>query len=398
MKNEFIKKLLKGAELSLMSSLITASVFFGSGMTALAEEPDDINIDIIDSAETYTFEENNLISLEDYIDHEIDIIQTPVYNSTTFAGSKLTGINKTIYEKGKTVVEQVANGDRDSSVCSFTLAELGIDKQYTLKELGITSLSTQEEMDDAYLKLVNASGFSTMDIRLIANAIRSDCPYERYWMGLQTRVTPPGARVSGYTFDDAVIYFTGDVSLLIEVNNDYMGSDGVYSVNTSKTKGVKNTINTVNGILAEAKNKNDREKVDYYKERICGLVEYNDDALTPGYPYGDPWQLVYVFDNDPSTNVVCEGYSKAFNYLCEKTQFSDPSILCYTVTGFMGNPGETGEGHMWNVVHWNNNTNYMVDVTNTDIAGDELFMVLPVSGDVNNGYVFKVAGTNVLYK
>ena len=33
-----------------------------------------------------------------------------------------------------------------------------------------------------------------------------------------------------------------------------------------------------------------------------------------GLPYGDPWQLIYVFDDDPDTNVVCEGYAKAFKY------------------------------------------------------------------------------------
>lgn len=30
----------------------------------------------------------------------------------------------------------------------------------------------------------------------------------------------------------------------------------------------------------------------------------------------DPWQLIHVFDGDTTTNVVCEGCSKAFVYTC----------------------------------------------------------------------------------
>lgn len=57
--------------------------------------------------------------------------------------------------------------------------------------------------------------------------------------------------------------------------------------------------------------------------------------------------------------MVCEGYSKAFQYLCD---LSD--ITCYTVTGMMN--GGTGEGpHMWNIVA-NNGKYYMADITNSD--------------------------------
>ena len=111
-------------------------------------------------------------------------------------------------------------------------------------------------------------------------------------------------------------------------------------------------------IVKEFQGYTETEKLYGYKEMICYLTSYNDD-VTEDDEYGDPWQLIYVFDGDDSTNVVCEGYSKAFQYLCD---LSD--ITCYTVTGIMN--GGTGEGpHMWNIVA-NNGKYYMADITNSD--------------------------------
>ena len=107
------------------------------------------------------------------------------------------------------------------------------------------------------------------------------------------------------------------------------------------------------------------------------MVSYNNEATAPGYPYGDPWQLIYVFDDNKSTNVVCEGYSKAFKYLCDLTwQDDSPAIDCSLVTGTMA--GGTGTGnHMWNIVAISG-SNYLVDVTNCDAgtvgAPDWLFL------------------------
>ena len=63
-------------------------------------------------------------------------------------------------------------------------------------------------------------------------------------------------------------------------------------------------------------------------------MSYDQSSAGGGASYGDPWQLVYVFDGDPSTNVVCEGYAKAFQYLCDLTRF-DGDVTCRTVSGTM---------------------------------------------------------------
>lgn len=111
------------------------------------------------------------------------------------------------------------------------------------------------------------------------------------------------------------------------------------------------------------------------------MTDYNFEAVEEPTPYGDPWQLIYVFDGDPETKVVCEGYAKAFQYLCDLA-----GIPCYTVTGEMSSKDVSG-AHMWNVVPMDGQ-NYLVDVTNydqVDVVLSELFMA-GASGSVAQGY------------
>ena len=56
-----------------------------------------------------------------------------------------------------------------------------------------------------------------------------------------------------------------------------------------------------------------------FKNEICNLVDYNNAAADSSTQtaYGDPWQMIWVFDENAETKVVCEGYSKAFQYLCD---------------------------------------------------------------------------------
>lgn len=101
-------------------------------------------------------------------------------------------------------------------------------------------------------------------------------------------------------------------------------------------------------------------------EEITSRVSYDFDAAGDPYsPYSNPWQLIAVFDDDPDTNVVCTGYSKAFQYLCDLSQFLSPKLACYIVTGSLGGEGSSeGIGHMWNIVTMDDGKNYLVDITN----------------------------------
>ena len=97
---------------------------------------------------------------------------------------------------------------------------------------------------------------------------------------------------------------------------------------------------------------------------------------------------------------MCEGYSKAFKYLCDLTSFNSSRIQCYLVTGTM--TGGTGAGeHMWDIVTMDDGKNYVVDVTNCDGDSDKktigypdkLFLKGYKSGSVSTSYAFSCGVT-----
>ena len=182
-----------------------------------------------------------------------------------------------------------------------------------------------------------------------------------------------------------------NLSISMPVISSY--ASGKYKVNAGIVQLAKSAAENARMIVKEFQGYTETEKLYGYKEMICYLTSYNDD-VTEDDEYGDPWQLIYVFDGDDSTNVVCEGYSKAFQYLCD---LSD--ITCYTVTGMMN--GGTGEGpHMWNIVA-NNGKYYMADITNSDegTVGEDggLFLDTPISGSISRGYTYATDSANIYF-
>ena len=151
-------------------------------------------------------------------------------------------------------------------------------------------------------------------------------------------------------------------------------------------------------MVAKNQGKGTYSKLVAYADYIKSAVSYNYAAADKNnnYSYGDPWQLIYVFDENPDTNVVCEGYSKAFKYLCDLTWTgSDPEVACYLPTGTMD-----GDAHMWNIVSIGG-ANYLTDITNCDSgtigAPDQLFLC-GVRGGVDSGYIADLTGnTTTVY-
>ena len=216
---------------------------------------------------------------------------------------------------------------------------------------------------------LNKDTFPTSSHRVI-NCLLLDCPYELYWYD-----KTEGVSYSYYTSGSSV----NQVECQFTVAEAY--ASGTYTTNTSKTGATTTAVNNAKAIVEANENKSDYQKLVAYRDEICKLVSYNDAAASGSTTYGDPWQLIYVFDENTSTNVVCEGYSKAFQYLCELSTFSG-DVLCYTVTG--GIPG----AHMWNHVTIDGK-NYLVDVTNCDDktigAPDNLFLK-GMTGSIESGF------------
>ena len=249
-----------------------------------------------------------------------------------------------------------------------------------------TTASGEELKTEAAQKF--GSAVSTRDI---LNCLLVDCPYELYWYD-KTNTGGTGWSY-GIRAGSGVAMITS-LTATLYVAQDYQGGNNT-TVNASKVTAAKTAAGNAQAIVSKYAGLSDYEKLKGYKDEICELVSYNKNAAdNASTPYGDPWQIIYVFDDNPSTNVVCEGYAKAFQYLCDLS-----GLTCYTVSGQM--KGGTGAGdHMWNIVTLDGK-NYLVDVTNSDSGSvgqnGGLFLSAPQSGEWNSQYNFQVGNSTVSF-
>jgi uncharacterized repeat protein (TIGR02543 family) len=280
-------------------------------------------------------------------------------------------------------IRAVAMGGISSTEFTFTFEDIGVSKNtFTRAELGIPESTPAREIDfpAAHKKMLSLLGFTPeTDINKVVKALQLDYPFETFWFdstySMGFAYSLPGIALKGGNFT-----FTGNALIKMAVCAEYSssGAVGTYSADTNAMAARAAFIQNADAIIAEAENEglSDFEKLKRYKDRICELVTYDFDALGGGVNYGDPWQLISVFDGNPFTNVVCEGYSKAFRYLVANSSF-DADIECRIATGIMTDRYNSGS-HMWNIVSVDGK-NYHVDVTNSDegMSGQygALFMV-----------------------
>lgn len=255
--------------------------------------------------------------------------------------NKLTATQRSIEQRLKACIEQVANGSTTDTVFEISVSDL------------------------------NMNGFTYSSLWEVYDVLLMDCTASLYWHDVRL-----GAR-GGFN--------SSSVALAMYVSADYRSGD--YKVNASKITAAKNAKKNADAIVAKHANKCDVEKLRAYMWEICALNSYNYDAAdnhSNDTSFGiDPWQLVYVFDGDSSTNVVCEGYSKAYQYLCDNSSFTSSKINCYCATGI---------GHMWNIVHMDDDRNYVVDVTwsdtdsGTPVCNEAMFLSYAISGSYSGTY------------
>lgn len=287
-------------------------------------------------------------------------------NLETFAVSTDSSVVDTVYDRLVETIKKIAAGEQTSTeVDVFDL---------------IKTSSALEEFKAGLNEITAAKD-------TIYASLLSECQNELFWHD----------KTVGYKFEAPYKYtdtevISGAATFSFAVSKDYQKDDSQYEVDDQKIKSANDTLSKAQQIVNENADKSDYEKLIAYKNAICELVSYDTAAAQDGYTGSkEPFQMISVFDGDPNTNVVCEGYSKAFQYLCDLSTFKNAK--CYTVTGTMA--GGTGAGpHMWNIVSIGS-SNYLVDVTNCDEgsvgAPDLLFMAIPSSGDWNASYTFAAA-------
>ncbi len=266
------------------------------------------------------------------------------------AKANLNAVEQTVYNTLKAEIEKIASGQR---------------KDTNIKTTGV--LGSQASADKVW------------------HALMADLPYELYWHDKVIGIN--------YTYTMAADKTPfKDVTFSFAVAQEFRGKD----VTTTNIPNVPAAVQTARSVVAANASKSDYDKLQAYRQYICDQVSYNYAAARGEYTasYGNPWQLLWVFDGDTSTNVVCEGYAKSFKYLCDLTEESNGwtgDVETISVTGTMGT-----ENHMWNIVRIGGG-NYLVDVTNCDTGMKGYPQKLFLRGAVGDGISYTVENTVYIY-
>lgn len=368
----------------------------------LAQADVRVELDGIDggSASVTVPEDDSAALLEGYL-YQLNGLEAPETvvkaessgNTASRPATYMASMNPTlraVYDQLVPEIQKIAAGQGDSSIfelsfqpLTFTKEELGIEG-----DVLVLNKENQYQFSEEANKAVTNAFSAELDVNMLLNQLLARHPYELYWFDKvfkQDDVSAISVRPICSVDGQQTTVTVSDCQILMVVSQDYAVTDAatqqyyLYSPDTAKTGAATAAAAKAAEVVAANQDKGAYGKLVAYREFITDAVEYNKPASKPDYPYGygDPWQLIYVFDNDPDTNVVCEGYSKAFKYLCDLTWTgSDTEVACYLPTGTMD--GGTGAGlHMWNIVSIGG-ANYLTDITNCDSgttgAPDQLFL------------------------
>ena len=311
------------------------------------------------------------------------VLYEGIYEDVSTLGNlgsiKLKGKEKQYYEDIRGKILEVADGKRTS-----TSLVLDVRFTWTAEELGVSKLTYAN-----YGDLISKKYNEEININRIWDYLLADCPYEMYWY--DKTISSSGSFMPMIAADgkSVTVY---DITMNLPVAYEYRdltvpAEEQMYTFNHALGQSVLAAKENAQSIVDKYAALSRYEKMEAYSKEICELTSYNTPAGNGTITqYGNPWQLIWVFDNDESTEVVCEGYAKAFQYLCDLS-----GLTSYNVTGVLSwDYGASGSGagaHMWNVVTFGGK-NYLVDVTNMEHLGDFMFMASPDRGSLDGGYDF----------
>lgn len=340
----------------------------------LAQADVRVELDGIDggSASVTVSEDDSAALLEGYL-YQVNGLEAPETvvkaegsgNTASRPATYAVALNvatQTIYDKLVPEIKAIANGERASSIVEVE----GLNITYYKSDLGLDKLVTGNSFSNEAQAKIKQMFTADVSADALLTSLIAHLPYELYWFD-KTNGIQMSYRMTGT--DEYVTIISVEVTFHVSQDYAVIEGDSYYPTvpDTAKTGAAKTAAATAAQVVAENQGKGAYSKLVAYREYITNAVDYNfGAAYTASYPYGDPWQLIYVFDGDPNTNVVCEGYSKAFKYLCDLTWTdSDPEVACYLPTGTMD-----GGDHMWNIVSIGG-VNYLTDITNCDSGLDD---------------------------
>ncbi|MBQ6349183.1 MAG: hypothetical protein IJI71_16760 [Clostridia bacterium] len=268
-----------------------------------------------------------------------------------FIGDTFTGATKKVYDYLVKQIKKVAAGTISSTIFEIP-----------------TSIATIDDWDEI------GDHFSAL-----YEALLTDLPYHMFWHD-----KTQGVWSDTYGNDGICIMFC-----VADAYADWNGqvvSGSCFTTNSTKIKSAQVAVTNAKKVVKKYAGVTDYKKLCGYRDYICKAVDYNNDAASQGGSYDEnAWQLIWALDGDPSTNVVCEGYSKAFQYLCDLTTFNG-DIQSHIVTGTEYDQSGSGP-HMWNIVTMENGKNYHVDITFIDSGYTGAFLCGAAKTQYTNTYL-----------
>lgn len=326
-------------------------------------------------------------------------------------GDRLGGNNLKYYNMYKSLMTSVTAGSRTSTHVNTTVPKIIGKKKITASSLGLKKLA---KVSGGKLYLTSAAEKKIKALiepenwQLVFSSLMYDNAADAYWVDWY----------SGNYFYQYKFSYSGNSKAITISSSEFMYGmpamavfqGSTYAVNSSRISAANTAKNTAATIVSSFNNKIssgyysgqsdayiDRERLHYYCSKIAELTEYDDNAYKQWeadpskISNRGPWEMIYVFDGNSSTKVVCEGYAKAFKYLCDLSTFRSNWIDCQILSG-LSDTTDSKSGHMWNVVRMNDGLNYLVDPTwmdNGTSVTDSWFLKGAAGGTADS---FKVNG------
>ena len=317
-------------------------------------------------------------------------------NSSPFLAPRpaLPGELSSVYNEVKPMVKQVADGTRGSTIFE-------IPGTWT-KPKSAWGITGEVISADALTAEASAAIEAAFNLDALMQRMLSEMPYELYWFDKTEGIGMSyGVSLSGEILTVKNLKLSMYISQAYAKINEGGATYDPLTADTAKTSAAKRAAENATQVVAANTAKSDHEKLKAYLDYIKAAVSYNNEAANNNAtPYGDPWQIIYVFDNNPSTNVVCEGYAKAFKHLCDLSSFSESDLFCSLVTGTMTVGTKVGP-HMWNIVTVGGR-NYLLDVTNCDAdtvgAPDKLFLCGAAENVSSQKYTATAGSQSIVYE
>lgn len=372
------------------------------------------------SSEDMEPEFQDVDTISDYLTENGDGTETFSMEASgnQLTSAKLSGQNLKLYNALKTEITKIAKGSSNKTAFTVSPSKILGKKTFTEKDLGVTIYDESKgtwgndvRIEDAIYDLTKYS------LSKVLYSLMADCPYELYWFDKTVGIfaAKPGSYYlsseNGGTItieDEYIFRFAISKSYANTSSDKFKASDKTYylTTKTSKITAANEAVARADALVKSCAKLSDYDKIIAYSDYILDAVSYNFDARDSD-DYGDPWQMIYVFDENSKTNVVCEGYSKAMQYLCSKTSWDSPCIDCRLVSGLTYYDGDY-TNHMWNIIHMPRSTDYtssggtfLLDLTNSDsesIGSDRSLFLAPTSGgSVSDGYKFDTSVGDVYY-